>query len=189
MARIGREPVVYGLALLLAAVMVYRVQGYLRVYDVRAGDSAPQFELADDQGLGVSLDDYGGKVVLLNFWATWCMPCKIEMPWFVEFQRKYKDRGFSVVAVSLDDEGWEVVRPFVNELELNFPVVVGNDEMADEFGGVVALPTTFIIDKQGRITATHAGLISKSDYEEEIEQLLIEQLHQDDSRLVTQGAR
>ncbi len=150
---------------------------------------APDFTLQDERGENVQLSEFQGKVVLLNFWATWCMPCKIEMPWFVEFQRKYKDRGFSVIAVSLDDEGWEVVRPFVNELELNFPVVVGNDEMADEFGGVVALPTTFIIDKQGRITATHAGLISKSDYEEEIEQLLIEQLHQDDSRLVTQGAR
>ena len=150
---------------------------------------APDFTLQDERGDDVQLSEFQGKVVLLNFWATWCGPCKIEMPWFVEFQRKYKDRGFSVVAVSLDDEGWEIVRPFVNELELNFPVVVGNDEMADEFGGVVALPTTFIIDRQGRIVATHTGLISKSNYEEEIEQLLIEERIQDDSRLVTQGAR
>ena len=133
---------------------------------------APDFTLPDERGRDVKLSEFQGKVVLLNFWATWCGPCKIEMPWFVEFQRKYKDKGFSVVAVSLDDEGWEVVRPFVDELELNFPVVVGSDEMADEFGGVVALPTTFMIDKQGRIVATHAGLISKGDYEEQIEQLL-----------------
>jgi peroxiredoxin len=146
-------------------------------------EPAPDFTLQDERGEDVTLSDYQGKVVLLNFWATWCGPCKIEMPWFVEFQRKYKDQGFSVLAVSLDSEGWEVVRPFVNELELNFPAMVGSDEMADEFGGVVALPTTFVIDRQGRIASTHAGLISKSNYEEEIEQLL-----EDDSRLVTQDA-
>ena len=120
----------------------------------------------------VTLSDYEGKVVLLNFWATWCGPCKIEMPWFVEFQQKYRDRGFSVIAVSMDEEGWDVVRPFMDHLKPNFPVVIGNDEMGEEFGGVVALPTTFIIDREGKIASSHQGLVSKSDYEEEIEQLL-----------------
>ena len=91
--------------------------------------------------------------------------------------------------VSASPPGSESVPAAPSVKRWNFPVVVGTDEMADEFGGVVALPTTFIIDKEGRIAATHTGLISKSDYEEEIEPLLIEQLHQDDSRLVTQGAR
>ena len=133
---------------------------------------APDFTLKDAEGREVTLSDYKGKVVLLNFWATWCGPCKIEMPWFVEFQRKYKDQGFSVIAVSLDNEGWEVVKPFTEEYELNFPVVVGSDEMADEFGGVAALPTTFIIDKEGRIRNTHMGLAGRGEYEEEIESLL-----------------
>jgi peroxiredoxin len=133
---------------------------------------APNFTLKDVEGREVTLADYKGKVVLLNFWATWCGPCKIEMPWFVEFQRKYKDQGFSVIAVSLDDEGWEVVRPFTEEYELNFPVVVGTNEMADEFGGVAALPTTFIIDKEGRIRNSHMGLAGRGEYEEEIEALL-----------------
>lgn len=134
--------------------------------------AAPDFTLTDADGREVKLSELEGKVVLVNFWATWCGPCKIEMPWFVEFQRKYKDRGFSVIAVSLDEEGWEVVRPFAAEMELNFPVVVGNDEIAEQFGGVSALPTTFIIDRQGRIFDQHQGLVSKSVYEEAIEHLL-----------------
>ena len=135
-------------------------------------EDAPDFTLKDAEDNDVKLSDYEGKVVLLNFWATWCGPCKIEMPWFVEFQQKYKDRGFSVIAVSMDEEGWDIVRPFVEELKPNFPVVIGNDDMGDEYGGVVALPTTFIIDKEGKIAGSHQGLISKGDYEEEIELLL-----------------
>ena len=133
---------------------------------------APDFALPDAQGREVKLSDLKGQVVLLNFWATWCGPCKIEMPWFVEFQRQYKDQGFSVVAVSLDAEGWEVVKPFAEDFKLNFPVLVGDDELADKFGGIAALPTTFIIDKEGRITSSHTGLVSKSDYEDEIKNLL-----------------
>jgi len=140
--------------------------------DMHEPTPAPDFALPDAQGNEIKLSDLKGKVVLLNFWATWCGPCKIEMPWFVEFQRDYKDKGFAVVAVSLDEEGWEVVKPFAEDLKLNFPVVLGDDELADKFGGVVALPTTFIIDKEGRITAKHTGLVSKSDYKDEIEGLL-----------------
>jgi cytochrome c biogenesis protein CcmG/thiol:disulfide interchange protein DsbE len=133
---------------------------------------APDFTLKDGNGQDVSLADFRGKVVLLNFWATWCGPCRIEMPWFVEFQRQYKDQGFTVVAVSLDDEGWDVIRPFAEEMKLNFPVLLGNDEVAERFGGVAALPTTLIIDKEGRVFNTHMGLASKGDYENEIKQLL-----------------
>jgi peroxiredoxin len=133
---------------------------------------APDFTLKDGEGRKVSLSDFRGKVVLLNFWATWCGPCKIEMPWFVDFQRKYKDQGFSVVAVSLDEEGWDVVKPFAEDLKLNFPVLLGNDELADRFGGIQALPTTLIIDKEGRVVSSHMGLVSMSDYEDDIKKLL-----------------
>ncbi len=133
---------------------------------------APDFSLEDADGNLVKLSDLEGKVVLLNFWATWCGPCKIEMPWFVDFQRKYKDRGFSVVAVSLDEEGWDVVRPYTEEMQFNFPVVVGNDEMAAEFGDVYALPTTMIINRKGEIVSTHTGLAGRDVYEEEIESVL-----------------
>ncbi len=133
---------------------------------------APDFSLQDSQGRTVRLADYKGKVVLLDFWATWCGPCKIEIPWFIEFQRQYKDRGFSVIGVSMDEGGWEVVRPFVDEMKMNYPVLIGSDEAASAFGGVDVLPTTFIIDKQGRIAATHMGLTSKSEFEETIKSLL-----------------
>ena len=133
---------------------------------------APDFTLTSADGKQVSLSDYKDQVVLLNFWATWCVPCKIEMPWFVEFQREYKDKGFTVLAVSLDEEGWEVVRPFLEEMKPNFPVLLGDDETAERFGGVVALPTTVIVSRQGEIVSRHTGLVSKSEYVEDIEKLL-----------------
>jgi cytochrome c biogenesis protein CcmG/thiol:disulfide interchange protein DsbE len=170
---------VFPLTLALAAVLLPGCGGgtvesadRVEVASVEKREPAPDFTLQDAHGRDVSLSELRDKVVLLNFWATWCGPCKIEMPWFVEFQRKYKDRGFTVVAVSLDEEGWEVVKPFAEQLNLNFPVVVGTDEMGDKFGGVTALPTTFMIDIQGRIASQHTGLVSKGTYEEEIEKLL-----------------
>ncbi len=132
---------------------------------------APELALKDADGKTVKLSDYKGKVVVLDFWATWCGPCKIEIPWLMEFQRKYKDRGFTVVGVSMDD-GWHVVKPFVEEFRMNYPVVLGTDEAAQAFGGVEVLPTTFIIDKQGRIVETHQGLVGKDEMERVIEGLL-----------------
>ena len=147
-------------------------EGTVAAANVEDRKPAPDFTLKDGEGRDVSLSDFRGKVVLLNFWATWCGPCKIEMPWFVDFQRKYKDQGFSVIAVSLDEEGWEVVKPFAEDMKLNFPVLLGNDELADRFGGIQALPTTLIIDKEGRVFSRHMGLVSMSDYEDEIKKLL-----------------
>ncbi len=133
---------------------------------------APDFALKDADGKVVHLADYRGKVVLLDFWATWCGPCKIEIPWFMEMQRKHKDRGFEVLGVAMDDEGWESVKPFVSELGVNYRILMGNDTTAQLYGGVDALPTTFLIDRTGRIAAVHVGLASKKDFEDGIEQLL-----------------
>jgi peroxiredoxin len=134
--------------------------------------SAPEFSLKDADGKSVRLEDYKGKVVLLDFFATWCGPCKIEIPWFMEFERKHKDKGFNVVGVSMDDEGWEVVKPFLAGLGVNYRVVIGNDATAQLYGGVDALPTTFLIDRTGKIAAVHIGLASKKDFEDGVEQLL-----------------
>jgi cytochrome c biogenesis protein CcmG/thiol:disulfide interchange protein DsbE len=134
---------------------------------------APDFALPEMEGRLVQLSDLKGKVVLLNFWATWCPPCQVEMPSFVDMQRKYRDRGFTVVAVSLDG-GWEPVRSFAGSLKPNFPIVLGNDEMTQTFGGIAALPETFLIDREGAIRSRHTGLVSTGEYEQRIEQLLAE---------------
>jgi thiol-disulfide isomerase/thioredoxin len=120
----------------------------------------------------VRLSDYRNKVVLLNFWATWCGPCKIEIPWFKELEQDYKDRGFAVLGVSMDEDGWDAVKPFVKDLGVNYRILLGTDIVAQMYGGVNALPTSFLIDRQGRIASVHLGLVSKSDYENDIQALL-----------------
>jgi cytochrome c biogenesis protein CcmG/thiol:disulfide interchange protein DsbE len=133
---------------------------------------AAAFSLPGADGAPVSLADYRGKVVLLNFWATWCGPCKIEIPWLVEFQRTYKDRGFTVVGLSLDEDGWDAVKPYAQRRKINYPTALASEEVRLLYGGVEHLPTSFLIDPQGRIAATHVGLVSKSTYQSAIEALL-----------------
>ncbi len=156
MARIGREPVVYGLALLLAAVMVYRVQGYLRVYDVRAGDSAPQFELADDQGLGVSLDDYGGKVVLLNFWATWCPPCVQEIPSLNDTYERFRDDGFVVLGISVDEDAGQYTQ-FLRDALVTFPTARDPERGVSSRYGTMKYPESYLISRDGRVLRKYVG--------------------------------
>jgi len=133
---------------------------------------APDFALKDVNGQTVRLSDYRGKVVLLDFWATWCDPCRIEIPWFMDLERRNKDKGFAVLGVSMDDEGWEVVKPFLSQLGVNYRVVIGNDETSQLYGGVDALPTTFLIDRGGKIAAVHVGLANRREFEDGVEQLL-----------------
>jgi cytochrome c biogenesis protein CcmG/thiol:disulfide interchange protein DsbE len=120
----------------------------------------------------VKLSDYKGKVILLNFWATWCGPCKIEIPWFMDFETRFKDRGFAVLGVSTDEEGWEVVRPYIERQKVNYRMVIATEEVAQLYGGVESLPTSFILDREGRIASAHVGLVSKKEYQDDIEQLL-----------------
>jgi peroxiredoxin len=133
---------------------------------------APDFTLKDANGAPVKLADYKGKVVLLNFWATWCGPCKVEIPWFMEFEQKYKDRDFAVLGVSFDDDGWKSVKPYVESHKINYRIVIGTEELGQLYGNVEALPTSFIIDREGRIAARHEGLVDKQDYQDEILKLL-----------------
>jgi cytochrome c biogenesis protein CcmG/thiol:disulfide interchange protein DsbE len=134
--------------------------------------AAPDFALKDGDGKTVHLSDYKGKVVLLDFWATWCGPCKFEIPWFIDLERRDKDKGFEVLGVSMDDNGWEDVKPFLADFKVNYRVVIGNDETARIYGGVDALPTTFLIDRDGRIAAIHIGLTSRKEIEDGVEDLL-----------------
>jgi cytochrome c biogenesis protein CcmG/thiol:disulfide interchange protein DsbE len=133
---------------------------------------APDFSLKDSTGKPVRLSDFRGKVVLLNFWATWCSPCRIEIPWFMEFEQKHKDQGLVVLGVAMDDDGWDVVKPYLERHRVNYRVVMGTPEMADLYGGVESLPTTFLIDREGRVASVHIGLVGKKDYQDDIETLL-----------------
>jgi thiol-disulfide isomerase/thioredoxin len=133
---------------------------------------APPISLVDIEGKKLDLADYKGKVVVLDFWATWCGPCKIEIPWFKEFERENKDKGFAVIGVAMDDDGWDAVKPFAQEVGINYRIVIGNDDVAQSFGGVEALPTTFLIDREGRIASVHVGLSGKRDFENGIQELL-----------------
>ena len=137
---------------------------------------APDFVLPDASGSPVRLSDYRGKVVLLNFWATWCDPCQREIPWFIEFQRSYRD--FIVLGVALDDDGWRSVQPFAAKMQMNYRLLIGSAELARLYGGLHAVPTTFVIDRSGRIAAFHIGLVPKTEYQAEIRSALEENQHE-----------
>jgi len=132
---------------------------------------APAISLTDIEGKRLDLSDYKGKVVVLDFWATWCAPCREEIPGFVEMQEKYASQGFSVIGVSMDDEPGPVVE-FYKEFKMNYPVAVGNPRIGELYGGILGLPTTFLIGRDGRIYAKHTGGVNPALIEEEVQQLL-----------------
>lgn len=141
--------------------------------DNAAGKLAPAFKLKDANGQTITLADYRGKVVLLDFWATWCGPCKIEIPWFMDFERQYRDKGLAVVGVSMDEDGWSAIRPYVANMKMNYRVLLGDDAVSTAYGGLDSLPTTFLIDRQGKIVSVHVGVsMGKKDFDNAIVQLL-----------------
>jgi thiol-disulfide isomerase/thioredoxin len=162
--------------LLIVAIAAVVVVGYI-VYrhQFRAGlagnSLAPDFSLTDLNGQTVSLSGYRGKVVLLNFWATWCEPCRSETPRLVALQDKYRGQGFQVIGVSLDDDRKDVP-PFYEEFHMNYPVVVGDSHLADRFGGVLGLPVSFFIGCNGRIESRHVGELNVEKVDPEIRKLL-----------------
>jgi peroxiredoxin len=133
---------------------------------------APDFTLADANGNPAKLSASRGKVVLLNFWATWCGPCAVEIPWFIQFQREYKDRDFVVLGISEDEDGWKAVRPYVAREKINYPVMIATELVTQQYGGIDHLPTTFLIDREGRVASSHLGLVSMNTYRQEILTLL-----------------
>ncbi len=134
---------------------------------------APDFTLRDSNGALVKLSEYKGKVVLLDFWATWCGPCKVEIPWFMEFEKNYKDKGFAVLGVSMDEDGWNAVKPYIQDRQVNYRVLLGDDATGQLYGGLDSLPTTFLIDRSGRIAKVHIGLeTGKDGFQDEINNLL-----------------
>jgi peroxiredoxin len=133
------------------------------------GKVAPDFQLKDLDGKSVRLAELRGKAVLLNFWATWCPPCKIEMPWFVDLQKQYGPQGLQIVGVAMDDgDAHDAVAKFAKEMGLNYTVLLGNDKIADQYGGVDALPTTYYIARDGKIISRVFGLVSHKEIEDNI---------------------
>jgi peroxiredoxin len=132
---------------------------------------APDFSLPDLTGQQLRLSSYRGKIVLLDFWATWCDPCRDEIPHFVELQNKYGGQGLQIIGVSMDD-GPEPVREFSQRLKMNYPVVMGTADTGELYGGVLGLPIAFLIGRDGRISAKHIGATNISVFETEIVKLL-----------------
>ena len=134
---------------------------------------APEFSLKDADGKTVHLSDYRGKVVLLDFWATWCGPCKMEIPWFIDFERQFKDKGFAVVGVSMDEDGWAAINPYIKSMGMNYRVLLGNDDVGSKYGGVESLPTTFLIDRDGGIVRAEKGVtMKKEEFQHVIQQVI-----------------
>ena len=133
--------------------------------------AAPEFALTDINGKPLSLAQYKGKVVLLDFWATWCAPCKVEIPHFIALQDKYGPQGLQIIGLSMDDDAKPVVK-FAAQMKINYPIAVGDEKLASKYGGVLGLPIAFIVDKEGRIVHKHVGETAPEVFEKEVAELL-----------------
>jgi cytochrome c biogenesis protein CcmG/thiol:disulfide interchange protein DsbE len=181
------------IGLILATLVVIAVAAFVESRVVRlpsaqavrankeTTSSSVDFKVKDLDDREVSLSQFKGRVVLVNFWATWCGPCNIEIPWLIDLQNKYRAQGFTVLGVAMDEEGRSAVAPFVQAKRfkvsgaaqsMNYPIVLGNDATADKFGGLVGLPTSVLISQDGRVVKRVDGLMSYDEIEEAIQSQL-----------------
>jgi peroxiredoxin len=143
------------------------------VADRASRKPAPQFTKSDSKGAAIRLTDFKGKVVLLNFWATWCHGCQTEIPWFIDFQNQFKSEGLAAIGVSMDDDGWKSVTPFITQKKVNYAIVIG-DEALGKLYELGAMPRTVLIDREGRIAASFSGVVDRAKCEADIRALLAE---------------
>ncbi len=142
-----------------------------------ARSAAPDFALRDAKGAVVKLSDYKGQVVLLDFWATWCGGCKQEIPWYLEFDQKYRTKGLTSIGVAMDEDGWKTVTPWLAEHPISYTIVMGDKDIAERYR-VNSMPVTLLIDRNGRIADTHVGVVDKVAWEKQIQTLLQEPVGQ-----------
>ncbi len=135
------------------------------------GERAAEFNLPSSDGKTLKLSDLEGKVVVLDFWATWCPPCRKEIPGFVDLQTKYKDRDVVVVGISVD-QSWDPIRPFMTSYRMNYPVVLGNQDLVKQYNVLEGIPTTFVLDRDGIIRARHVGYRPPDVFVKEVESIL-----------------
>ena len=173
-----RDPIILiVVAVVISLMLVFGIQKTRHARQVDGagklqGQPAPDFSLASLDGKTLKLSDYHGKAVLLNFWATWCEPCKIEMPWFVELQKQYASQGLQVLGVAMDDSSPKDIADFAHKMGVNYPIVIGKEAVGDQYGGIPYLPSTFYIDRDGKVVDRVYGLVSRSEIEGDIKKAL-----------------
>ena len=176
-----RDPVVIIIVAMVVSLMLVFGLHMSRRGDLNAspspdmrGQMAPDFALQSLDGKTVHLSDFRGKAVLLNFWATLCEPCRVEMPWFVELQNEYRSQGLQVVGVAMDDASSQDIAKFAQEMGVNYPVLIGKEAVGSAYGGVQFLPSTFYIGRDGKVVDKVFGLKGKGDIEEDVRKALAE---------------
>jgi peroxiredoxin len=178
---VKRDPIILIVVAMVISIML--VFGIQRVHHAGGvppgklqGKAAPDFSLPTTTGQTMKLSDFQGKAVLLNFWATWCEPCKVEMPWFVELQKKYGPQGLQVLGVAMDDASPKDIAAFAEKMGVNYPILIGKEEVGTQYGGIDYLPSTYYISRNGKVIDHAFGLVSRSEIEANIEKALTQQV-------------
>jgi thiol-disulfide isomerase/thioredoxin len=175
---VKRDPVVLIIvAMVVAMMLVFGFKLARRSHGASSGTAqmsgtAPDFTLQSLDGKTVRLSDFRGKAVVLNFWATWCGPCKIEMPWFVDLQKQYGPAGVQFLGVAMDDASTKEIADFVQSMNVNYPILIGKEAVGDAYGGVQFLPETFYLDRNGKIIDKAFGLKGRGEIEDDVKKIL-----------------